>query len=302
MNDIARVAETADPPGTTLRLLWPQWQGATADNVGALVPELPLEIARRGYAVGTAVLNALLPAHDGPTAEVPVPEIAEGVASRDGVESKDSVLQRLDDALTILTKHDAERIVTFGGECSVSLAPFATLAARYGDDLAVIWIDSHPDVGTPESEYDGHHAMAVAHLTGHGDEEILAKLPTTVSPSRVASVGLHAWTDDDFPRLAEWGIVSFSPDHLRTTSGPLLDWIASTGCSCVAIHVDVDVIDAYEVVLGLGAETGGLRSGELRRRVHDIQQHSDVVGLAIAEYIPRQVMQTQALLHGFPLI
>jgi arginase len=28
------------------------------------------------------------------------------------------------------------------------VAPFAELAHRYGDDLAVIWIDSNPDIGT----------------------------------------------------------------------------------------------------------------------------------------------------------
>ncbi|MFI8986267.1 arginase family protein [Streptomyces antimycoticus] len=36
-----------------------------------------------------------------------------------------------------------------GGECAVSVAPFAELARCYGDELAVIWIDSHPDIGTP---------------------------------------------------------------------------------------------------------------------------------------------------------
>jgi arginase len=31
-----------------------------------------------------------------------------------------------------------------------------------------VWIDSHPDIGTPASQYPGFHAMAVAALTGHG--------------------------------------------------------------------------------------------------------------------------------------
>ncbi|MBL7258806.1 arginase family protein [Actinoplanes sp. LDG1-01] len=46
------------------------------------------------------------------------------------------------------------------------MAPFAALAERYGDDLAIVWIDSHPDIGTPASHYPGFHAMAVAALTG----------------------------------------------------------------------------------------------------------------------------------------
>src|SRR5690348_16382588 len=44
----------------------------------------------------------------------------------------------------------------------VSVAPFSELARRYGQDLAIILIDSHPDIGTPQSQYPGYHAMAVA--------------------------------------------------------------------------------------------------------------------------------------------
>jgi arginase len=68
----------------------------------------------------------------------------------------------------------------------VSVAPFSALADRYGDDLAIIWIDSHPDVGTGDSGYPGYHAMAVSALTGHGDLDVQAVLPATVSHDRVA--------------------------------------------------------------------------------------------------------------------
>jgi len=60
----------------------------------------------------------------------------------------------------------------------VSVAPFSELARRYGEDLAIVWIDTHPDVGTPKSEYPGYHAMAVATLpdndlvaTGFGSDK-----------------------------------------------------------------------------------------------------------------------------------
>jgi arginase len=35
--------------------------------------------------------------------------------------------------------------------------------------------------------------------------------PATVSPDRVALVGLHSWTDDDYAHVADWGLQSFSP-------------------------------------------------------------------------------------------
>ena len=51
------------PLGKTLRLMWPQWQGAGRDNVAVLLPEIPFATARTGYAVGARVLNAIL-AHE----------------------------------------------------------------------------------------------------------------------------------------------------------------------------------------------------------------------------------------------
>lgn len=296
---------TPDPAGRddlTLRLVWPQWQGAAADNVVRLTPELPPAAARHGYAVGTSVLTeVVLPAHHGPTATVPVDFTGRGLASRDGVEAKDILVEQLGSALELIASHHPARILTVGGECSVSVAPFAALADRYGDQLAVVWIDSHPDVGTPRSEYHGYHAMAVGVLTGHGDPQFVDRLPATIDGSRVALAGLHSWTDDDYPNAAAWGLTTFAPADLRTTSEPLLTWVRSTGCTKIAIHLDVDVVDSNETVLGLGAEPGGLTTDQVRRLITDLTATADVVGFTIAEYVPRQVIQLSQLLRHLPL-
>ena len=63
----------------------------------------------------------------------------------------------------------------------------------------------------------------------------------------------------------------FSPDALLSSSAPLLDWLGDTGATKVAIHFDVDTIDANEVQLGLGADLGGLSTAEARRVVADIE-------------------------------
>src|SRR5215210_6880121 len=169
----------SDHDGVNLRLLWPQWQGVGTSSVEAFASEFPLDVARRGYAVGT-----------------PVAMSDDGLEERDGVEAKAVILEQLARPLEVIRRHDPVRILTVGGECSVSVAPFSELARRYGDDLAIVWIDAHPDVGTPQSEYPGYHAMAVATLTGHGDPEVQELLPATFSPDRVALVGLHSWADD----------------------------------------------------------------------------------------------------------
>src|SRR5699024_9517603 len=89
--------------------------------------------------------DAVLPRHSGPTETVPVSleEPAEGTSA--GIESRAAILASLTAAQEAIARHAPERILTLGGECAVSVAPFAALAEKYGEDLAVVWIDAHPD-------------------------------------------------------------------------------------------------------------------------------------------------------------
>jgi arginase len=89
-----------------LRIIWPQWQGGGISSVKEFASEFPLDVARRGYAVGSAVLEAVLPSHDGPTATVPVTMSDVGLEERDGVEAKTVILEQLAAALEVIGQHD----------------------------------------------------------------------------------------------------------------------------------------------------------------------------------------------------
>ncbi|MFT8787979.1 MAG: arginase family protein [Bifidobacterium psychraerophilum] len=286
----------------TLRLTYPQWQGAGRDMVHHLLPEFPLEQARLGYAAGSKMLNAILPEHHGPSETVDVP-MGHALDSEvtGGIESREAITVSLKSALEKIDRHDPKRILTLGGECSVSVAPFSALAKRYGGDLAVIWIDSHPDVGTTQSEYHGYHAMAVSMLTGHGDPELEALLPSTIQESHLAFAGVHDWSDGDGQNAKDWGLPVFTPENLKDTTAPLLEWIAASKASKIAIHIDVDAIDSNDAILGLAAVPGGLNRKEIRRIVTDISQAYDLVGLTIAEFIPRDVLSVTGLIEDLPL-
>ena len=103
-------------------------------------------------------------------------------------------------------------------------------------------------------------------------------------------------------RIVEVICRSSRPDDLHLSSEPLLDWLKASGCSRIAIHFDVDVVDSNEIIFGLGAEPDGLTSNEARRLVADVSAIADVVGLTIAEFIPRQVIRLQQALLDFPHI
>ena len=67
------------------------------------------------------------------------------------------------------------------------------------------------------------------------------------------------------------------------------------------MHFDVDTVDSKEIVLGLGAEPGGLTSAQVQRILRDVSRSVEIAGLTIAEFIPRQVMHLQQILRTFPL-
>ncbi|MDQ0618214.1 arginase family protein [Arthrobacter globiformis] len=282
---------------SSLRLLWPQWQGAAPDVVGALAPELPLPLAQTGYSLGTRILDLLVPGSaDQRTEVVPVGEYSSTLGAERGVYAREAVIDQLQAALKILREADPDKVTTLGGECSVSVAPFSHLGAKYGDDLAVVWLDAHPDCTLPESNYNGYHAMAISHLIGHGDPDVLQALPATIDPSRVALAGLHAWAEDELPNVQAWGLTTFSPTVLNQGTESLLDWLKATGCSKVAIHLDVDVVDSSDVVLGLGMEPQGLSRDSVAKTIAALHGAADVVALTVAEYLPRQVLALQDLL------
>ena len=116
---------------------------------------------------------------------------------------------------------------------------------------------------------------------------------------RVALTALHAWEEDAYAHVARWGLPVFRPDELRDSSQTLVQWLQTTGASKVAIHLDVD---SDEAALGLGKVPGGLTRAQVRRVVADLAAVADVVGLTIAEFIPRDVLALQGLIEGMPLI
>src|SRR5215831_2884767 len=124
---------------STIRLVYPQWQGGI---VAHLIPELPPDDASRGYYLGAQLLNFLAPDNHQKIFHVPVSLDINDRATEKGINSYNAILRQTKAALAILQENNPERIVTLGGDCAVSVAPFTYLAAKYPNDIAIVWIDA----------------------------------------------------------------------------------------------------------------------------------------------------------------
>lgn len=282
-------------------LNWPQWQGAGPAVVSHLAPELK-EDAQHGYLYGNAVLRALIGNNQFKFVSVPVQTQISGVETQDGVYARDIILAQLKEALSLIEAENPDFILTIGGECSVSVAPFAYFEAKYPNDLAIVWIDAHPDITLPGDEYNGYHAMAISHLTGVGDQAILDLLPAKVSAEKIAVAGLVEWTSDEEENFNKISISRFSAEDISHNPHKIQEWIHSTGTTKVAIHFDVDSITSRNTVFGLGPVQEAAEASAILSLVNLLSSQNKIVALTIAEFIPRQVIQLRQILKQIDLV
>ena len=285
----------------TLRLIYPQWQGG---DIAKWITEVKdPEQASRGYYLGAHLLDFLAPSTGQKTLTVPVStELCKRVVT-DGVLDRDAIAQQTRAALDILDIENPDRIVTLGGECSVSVVPFTWLASKYPDDVAVIWIDAHPDITLPGDVYPAYHAMAVTALMGDGDKKILSQLPAKIDPSKILFVGLRDWERDEIKvRQNEYGIKHLTPEETVSGSEKVIEWLRNTGASNVVIHFDMDVLDPNEIIAAVGVVPDGMKIAEVVRIINDVAKEKNLVGLTVAEPMPRTAIILKEMLNQLPLL
>lgn len=287
---------------STLRLIYPQWQGG--GTIADFVPELSAEDAYKGYYLGAKLLEFLAPETSLDTVEVPISLDIKDRVEENGIIAYQTILKQSQEAMDLLKLKDPSRIVTLGGECSVSVVPFTYLLNKYQNDVAVVWIDAHPDLNLPYEGHRGFHAMALAACLGLGDKQILDIFPSKIQPSKAIIIGLRSWEFEGgtSQRQKEWGVKHLSPEQVANNSSLLLEWLKATGVSKVLIHFDMDVIDPKEMIAAVGTDPDGMKIDEVVRLINDINESYDIVGLTVAEPMPRVAIKIQNMMSKLPLL
>lgn len=284
---------------STLRLIYPQWQGGV---ITSLVTEVSADDASCGYYLGSHLLDFLAPQNGQKSVEVPVSLDVNDRVVKNGINAYDALLKQTGSALEILNENKPERIITLGGDCSVSVVPFTYMAAKFPNDVAIVWIDAHPDINVPGDDYEGYHAMALAACLGKWDDDIIRTLPAKMEPSKAIIVGLNEFDVGIDLRLEEWGVKSLTPTETANNSNAVLEWLKGTGASKVVIHFDLDVIDPAEMIAAVGVVPGGMKIDEVLRVIKYISAEYDIVSLSVAEPMPRTAIKIRNILNELPLL
>lgn len=111
-------------------------------------------------------------------------------------------------------------VLTLGGDHSIAIGSVSGTAKaireRLGREMAVIWVDAHADINTPELSDSGNiHGMPMAFLTRLAREEkedIFGWLKDehTVSPRKLVYIGLRDVDRGEKKLLRDNGIKAFS--------------------------------------------------------------------------------------------
>lgn len=283
----------------TIRLIYPQWQGG---DITRWIPEISdPALAARGYFLGAQLLDFLAPNNGQQKFTVPINTDIKERKTVDGVLDRDDIALQTKAALDILNIESPDKIITLGGECSVSVAPFTYLANKYKEDIAMVWIDAHPDITLPGDVYTGYHAMAVTACMGLGDKKIISQLPAKISPDKILFVGLRDWERDEVKvRQHEYGIKHLTPKDVATDSSTVTSWLKGCGASHVVVHFDMDVLDPTDIIAAVGVVPNGMKMDEVVRIINDIANEKELVGLTVAEPMPRIAIRLKNMLSQLP--
>jgi arginase len=104
-------------------------------------------------ALGAELLAFLEPESDSPLIDIPVePYLGQETVIQEGLVHRAAFQAQIEKTQQVLEEHQPDKVVVFGGDCQVDHVPFAYLNEKYEGELAILWIDAHPDIKNP-SEY-----------------------------------------------------------------------------------------------------------------------------------------------------
>jgi len=218
--------------------------------------------------------------------EVDAPDL-ETLAVVDGVLGLSSITARAARTFDLLRDRRPSRIFTVGGTCGVELAPVAYLNDRYRSDLAVVWLDAHGDLNTPQTSPSGRfHGMVLRTLLGAGPAPLVSLLPRRLAPPQIILAGTRDLDRDEATFISDTAVSLLPPADLLAPDR-IAGRIRAAGFTKLYVHLDLDVIDPAEFPDSLVPAPGGVSFSGVADTVRDLAVAFEVVGFSVVEFRPR---------------
>ena len=206
-------------------------------------------------------------------------------------------VKKLNQAYKILNEKSPTHVIVFGGDCSVSQAPFDYLKGKYGENIGIIWFDAHPDVSGPNDS--SHlHEYVLADLMGQNPDSKITKVNNPYNPKNVIMAGL---IEKDLRPMdmacKKLNLEICSPEELSKNSDKIINLIENNNIKYLAVHWDLDALspndyrsiypgEPYLDLYKFPWAIGQMKLCEVARVLNYVSQKAEIVGLSIAEHMP----------------
>ncbi|KAF2747047.1 arginase [Sporormia fimetaria CBS 119925] len=190
-------------------------------------------------------------------------------------------------------------VLTLGGDHSIAIGTISgsarAIRERMGRELAVIWVDAHADINTPETSDSGNiHGMPVAFLTGlakDDNEETFGWLKPhhMLNLKKLVYIGLRDIDNGEKKILRENGVKVFTMHDIdRHGIGKVMDmalgWIGSD--TPIHLSFDIDALDPQFAPSTGTAVRGGLTLREGDFIAECVAETGSLVAVDLVEVNP----------------
>lgn len=264
-----RSAKDMEEQTEKLNVVIPQWQGGGED----LCTWYGAFALRDNYLKDPAAVTV---------------EIGDGKLSpeKNHIRGYEDLLQDIDQVNRVLEQRHPARIFTLGGGCDADTPCAAWLNRIYAGDLAVIYLDAHGDLNTPETSKSGlYYGMSLRALLGESTQDILERLASTIRPDQLIMGAGRSLDPEEIRYLRENRVSAFPVAQLEEDAKIVAREVAHKGYQHVYLHVDFDCLDPLEFALTPVQEANGLKANTLKAILRGVRENgADIVGMAMTEY------------------
>jgi arginase len=182
--------------------------------------------------------------------------------------------------------------VIIGGDHTSALGFHTGLAMAHGE-TGIVWVDTHPDLNTPETSPSGNiHGMVLGGLLGRGSEPMRgATSECQTREEHVAMVGVRDIDEGEQLWLDEGKIkcMKMSDIHERGLDicmNGAID-IANRAPAGFGLTIDIDVLDPSEAPFVATPVDDGIFMKDLAEAMGKMPHTDRLLGLEVVEFTPR---------------
>lgn len=249
-----------------LNLCFPEWQGYAESN--------------SVYFGALRLQKILSTTHD--FVSIPIPENEDLLLENDII-GYEANLRQLKATAHVIDQKKPSSIFMVGGTCAAEIAPVSYLNGKYKGDVAVLWLDAHGDLNTPESSPSKHfHGMPLRALLGESDPFVLQHAFSELSPEQVILGGTRDLDPEEQRFIDSQHITVVTPKSIDQ----VVDEVLKKELSHLYIHIDLDVLDPESFPHLLLPIPGGVYTDTLLILLDNLVRELPLIGASIVEYVP----------------